>query len=179
MPPPPSPRDPPTHRHPHRPTPSHRPPPHPCPLLSTSSLLWLLLPLWPKPLGLLPPAGLLHLLLLQAPVAPPRRPPPPPGHPTRRPPSTTPATSAPPPGPAAGALPIPSADPGSPAGRAPPRRRLHLRGPLLTGALLTGSPSSAPSPPPHDEAQEMEVPVADDCYPDGAYYYVEAADDQE
>jgi len=25
----------------------------------------------------------------------------------------------------------------------------------------------------------MEVPAADDCYPDGAYYYVEAADDQE
>ena len=32
---------------------------------------------------------------------------------------------------------------------------------------------------PDDEAQEMEVPAADDCYPDGAYYYVEAADDQE
>ncbi|KAE8771702.1 hypothetical protein D1007_56424 [Hordeum vulgare] len=30
-----------------------------------------------------------------------------------------------------------------------------------------------------DGAQEMEVPAADDCYPDGAYYYVEAADDQE
>jgi len=25
----------------------------------------------------------------------------------------------------------------------------------------------------------MEVPATDDCYPDGAYYYVEAADDQE
>ena len=32
---------------------------------------------------------------------------------------------------------------------------------------------------PDDEAQEMEVPAADDCYPDGAYYYVEAAEDQE
>ena len=32
---------------------------------------------------------------------------------------------------------------------------------------------------PDDEAQEMEVPATDDCYPDGAYYYVEAADDQE
>ena len=32
---------------------------------------------------------------------------------------------------------------------------------------------------PDDGAQEMEVPAADDCYPDGAYYYVEAADDQE
>ena len=32
---------------------------------------------------------------------------------------------------------------------------------------------------PDDGAQEMEVPATDDCYPDGAYYYVEAADDQE
>ena len=32
---------------------------------------------------------------------------------------------------------------------------------------------------PDDGAEEMEVPAADDCYPDGAYYYVEAVDDQE
>ena len=32
---------------------------------------------------------------------------------------------------------------------------------------------------PDDGAQEMKVPADDDCYPDGAYYYVEAADDQE
>ena len=30
-----------------------------------------------------------------------------------------------------------------------------------------------------DGAQEMDYPADDDCYPDGAYYYVEAADDQE
>ena len=32
---------------------------------------------------------------------------------------------------------------------------------------------------PDDGAQEMESPADDDCYPDDAYYYVEAADDQE
>ena len=32
---------------------------------------------------------------------------------------------------------------------------------------------------PDEGAQEMEVPAADDCFTDGAYYYVEAAEDQE
>ena len=32
---------------------------------------------------------------------------------------------------------------------------------------------------PDDEAPEMEFSADDASYPDGAYYYVEAADDQE